>query len=431
MMQLPRLLFGLLAFGAASAAGAEAPLASPLGGWFEQALQHPAVIASAQQQRAAEIGERAATLAYLGSGNAGAEVMHYNDERFSGMFTPEAFLAPIFDQDITRYGVSYALPIDLFGAIAASRQAARSERAAAELALRQQQLLSLHAVTGQYARLVSLRDQAAMLDTQGARIEQTLARVQRQFDNGDAATADLRLAEAEQARIDAERERLSAARAEALAALAAAVGHEVEDPGTPLPAVPAWFLDADVDSALPVALAEAQAEGLSAQARLTRRSLYPSIAAVADYSRFEASQDIPEAWTVGARVSLPLDPSGWQRARAQASMAEAAHQDIDSARRRYRQQLASLAAAYRSAQAEAVAVEAERTALEEVVSVRTELHRVGMTSTEDLLRQERDLREANVRLSLARAQALTAWSAAALLQGLDAGAYRQALTAAP
>lgn len=395
--------------------------------WLDEALDHPGVLAGEQRDHAAALGQDAAARAYWGSGGFAAESLHYDDQRFVGVLTPQAFADLPFARDITVYGLHYALPVDVFGVIAASRRAAGADRDGAELALRQQRLLNLHAVTTQYAQLVALRRQAATLEIHGNRIGQTLERVQRQLDNGDASIIDQRLAEAEQARIAAERERLAAAQQQTLAALAAAVGHPVDDPGSPLPPLPEWPAQAPGDSALPVAQASAQAEGLAARAAQSRRELYPRLAAVAEYSRFESSADVPEAWGVGARLSLPIDPAGWRRSSALQTQADAARSDVEAAQRELARQWSALAATYRTARAESTAIDAERAALEEVVHQRSELHRVGMASLEELLRQQRDLREADARLAQAQAQALSAWSAAAVLQGLEPAAYRAAL----
>ncbi|WP_348672869.1 hypothetical protein, partial [uncultured Abyssibacter sp.] len=55
--------------------------------------------------------------------------------------------------------------------------------------------------------------------------------------------------------------------------------------------------------------------------------------------------------------------------------------------------------------------------------VQAELQRVGMSSLEDLLRQQRDLLDAQSRHAGARAQAVAAWSAAQALMGTDPADY--------
>lgn len=420
----PRSVLMLLAL----AVSALAPAAGDgLPQWQDEALSSPAVQAGEQRLEAARYTSSAAAFGYAGSGSAGAEHQRFEDRHFVGAFTPDAFAAPAFDREFTRYAIRYAVPLDLFGVIAVTRRAADSDRDAAELALRQQQLLSLHALTANYAQLVALRLRGAALDTQAARIGQTVERVQRQLDNGDAATADLRLAEAERARVGAEAERLGGARARTLAAITALIGRDAGDPGGPLPALPRWDFAAPGDSALPVAGAARRADSATAQAQRARRALYPALSAVGEYARFDSGPEVPETWVLGARLSLPIDPAGWSRASAMSSEAEAARSDVEAARRQLREQTAALATQYRSAQAEALALRAERDAMAEVVAVQTELHRVGMASLEELLRHERDLREAEAQLAEAQAQALIAWSSQAVLNGLSVAAYRAAL----
>jgi outer membrane protein TolC len=403
--------------------------AAPPSDWYQAALQHPAVQAAEQNAAASTAGVSAARLAYLGGGAAFAGQTHTNDPQFVGVFTPQAFAAPPFADEVTRYGLQYRLPLDFWGAIAAARRAAQANAQLAAWALRQQQLEQLHAVTAGFVQLVALREQQAVLDTQAERVGQTLSRVRLQIDNGDAAAADLRLAEAEQARIAAETERLGAARLATLAQLSAAIGHGVDDPGGGLPALPDWP-ELQPDSALPVLSAQAGAEAAHAEADRQRRSLYPSVAAVGDYQRFEGDGDaLPEAWSIGAQLSIPIDPSGWRRASAARLQAEAADDQAAAALRGLQAQWALLGAQYRSALAEAQAVTAERDALAEVVSVRAELHRVGLLSTEDLLRQQRELRAAESQLAELRGRALLAWSAGALLAGMTPEAYWAAMTA--
>ena len=52
-----------------------------------------------------------------------------------------------------------------------------------------------------------------------------------------------------------------------------------------------------------------------------------------------------------------------------------------------------------------------------------ELQRVGITSMEDFLRQQRDLVESESRQAAGRARAIIAWSAAQVLLGTDSESY--------
>jgi len=58
-----------------------------------------------------------------------------------------------------------------------------------------------------------------------------------------------------------------------------------------------------------------------------------------------------------------------------------------------------------------------------VVRAQAELQRVGLASLENFLRQQRDLLEAEARLTQARAGAVISWSAAQVLLGSEPENY--------
>lgn len=77
--------------------------------------------------------------------------------------------------------------------------------------------------------------------------------------------------------------------------------------------------------------------------------------------------------------------------------------------------------------ADSKALDREVAAREEVVRVQFELHRVGLASLEDLLRQQRDLVDAESHRSDARARAVVSWSAVQVLQGAGVEQFIAAL----
>ncbi|MCW5571368.1 MAG: TolC family protein, partial [Steroidobacteraceae bacterium] len=164
-----------------------------------------------------------------------------------------------------------------------------------------------------------------------------------------------------------------------------------------------------------------------ANAEEAHRTLWPSFAAVADYARFDGGDANIEAWGAGLRFSIPLDAVARRRASAADARARAAQSGRDAARRSVDRQWAALHASYLAAQGDLGAVSREITYREEVVRTQMELARVGLASLEDLLRQQRDLLDAEARRADAQALALVTWSAAQVLLGSEPAAYIAAL----
>jgi outer membrane protein TolC len=412
-LKLALLLAGLAA-GASAGAG-------ELGDLLRSSLAHPIVAARAAAKDAAVHQLDAARRRTLGAASLVAEATRYEGERFVGVLSPAALTAMPFSRDVSRYGVAYQLPVDLAGAIAAARRAAQGDLEAARLAERQAALLKLHDTISAYVRLQALLHQVQVLKVQRARVEQTIQRVQREVEIGQAALVDLHLAESEQARLYSEQTRLEAAMEEALAALEEASGQR-RLPSGALSVAPAWP-EGGIESALPLGLAQARAEAEAARAEEARRQLWPAFSLGADYFQFDSGALPSDTWTLSARVSLPIDLAAWTRADAARAQARAAREEREAVRRDVTRQWAALRSAYNTARADAEALRQEIAAREEVVRVQSELLRVGMASLEEFLRQQRDLREAEARSVEARARALIAWSAAQVLLGTSVEHY--------
>lgn len=399
--------------------------AGELGELLRDALAHPAVASRQAQVRAAQLQADAATARYFGSGAASASQSTYESSRFLGVLNPQGFASPAFARTQFRYGAEYRLPVDLFGAIAANRAAAKQNLAAAELALRQETLLKLHQTVTAYARLLALRTQDQALALQRRRVADTVERVSLQVQTGALGVTDLKLAQSELAQVESERVSLDGERAQALAALEEATGIR-QPPALAALAVPPWDASTS-DQTLPVRIAAARAQAADAQARAARRALWPSISAVADYYRYDGGGHDQDTWSVGARVSLPLDFGAWRNTAAASAQAAAARDGRDAAQRQAASQLAALKAAYDAALADLEALKSEVDYREQVVAVQEELVKVGAISVEDSLRHARQRAEAEARLAQARAQAVEDWSAAQVLSGTDPQRYIRAL----
>lgn len=389
--------------------------AGELGELLQGALDHPAVAAQRKQTESASRQLDAASARYFGAGSASADSAHYEDQRFLGVLSPAGFNSPAFARNQFRYGASYSLPIDLFGVIAASREAARRDLGAAELVLRQETLLKLHETVTAYSNLQSLQTQTAALSLQQQRVSATVARVNAQVESGELGLTDLRLAQSELARVEAERVRLEGEREQTLASLEEASGKRQLPQSAAVP-LPVWRASSAQDS-LPAQMAQAQAQAADAQARAERRALWPSLSAAADYYQYQGNGHDQDTWSVGAHLSVPLDAGAYRRSSgAQARAASA--QEVEQAQlRKAQSQLAALHAAYDAAVANITALGKELAYRDQLVAVQEELQKVGAQTIEDSLRHERDRAEAQARLAQAQAQALQAWSAAQVLSG--------------
>ncbi len=405
---------GALAVGCALSVPASA---GELGDLLRASLDHPAIGASRLRSESAQAGLSAERSRFWGAGAAFTDISRYEDQRFVGVLSPTALLAPPFARDLTRYGLAYSIPVDLTGAVRASREAAAHNLAAAQLAERQTTLLKLADTVTAYVQLQSLMRQQRVLSVQRERVAQTFERVARQVEIQQSSTSELKLAEAELGKLRSEEARLAGAIELALAQLVESSGRRLT-PASPDIRIPDWDI-ALPESPLPVAEVEEQARAAQAQARAQQRALWPNLSAAADYTQFEGNSHSTDAWSVGARINLPIDPAGWRRAGAAQAQAGAALQASLAARRQTERDWVNLAAAYKSALADAEALRTEISAREEVVRVQAELQRVGMASLEDFLSQQRDLLDAESRLGAAEAQAVMSWAAAQVLAGTD------------
>jgi outer membrane protein TolC len=403
-------------------AGIGGPVAAgELGDVLRAALDHPAVEARKRQVEGAEGDLSAATTQYFGRGSLVADRTRYEGQRVVGIYVPGQ-TAPLFKNDaIIRYGVSYALPVDVFGVITASREKFKNNLAAAELLARQETLLRLHQAGNAYVRKQALQAQADALRIQRERVEASAGRVRKEAELGRAAEIDVRLAQSEVARISADEARLKGILGETRADLIDASGIDPEN-GSLRISVPEWN-PFDADATLSARLADAKARAAEAGASELRRNLLPSFSLGADYYNNKGGGGDMDTWSMMGRVSIPLDAGAYLRSSAEGARALAAEDDRRAALRAARRQIAALQSAYDSARADAEALEKEIAYRSEVVEVDQERWRLGALTLENLLRQRRDLLDAQYRFADARARAAAAWSSAQVLAGTPPDTY--------
>lgn len=393
-----------------------------LGDLLQSALQHPLARAVASQAEAARAQKDAATGRYFGSAALSAGWHNYEGQRVVGVYTPGAPGAPLTSDRIGQAGLTYSLPVDLFGVIAANRERAQHDLDAAELLARQQTLLKLHQAASAYLTLQALLKQREALALYRQRVEATHGRIKKEVELGKAAGVDARYAESELARLAADEAVLNGALTQAQADLEEAGSREKFLPTrTDIP-VPAWE-NAAPDATLPARIAQARREAARAQAEENRQSLLPALSLDANYFRNAGGGDTRDTWAVGGVVSLPLGVTPYRQAEAQRLNARAAAEQSEAAARDSARQLANLRAAYDAAIADASAMEKEAAYREQVAAVQREMQRLGSQTLENLFSHERNLLDARYRLAQARARAGVAWSAAQVLAGLPTENY--------
>lgn len=395
--------------------------AGELADLLQATLAHPQVEAARLQRQSAEAQAAAQDGRLWGQGGVNAGWRRYEGPHVLGYYAPGAGPLPPTDRDIASLGVNWSLPIDLAGVIAAGRERARSDLAAARLAENQQQLLKLHQAAGAWFSLQALEERSRALATYRQRVRATHARLMNEVRLGKTAAVEGRNAESELARLAAEQAALDGRIQEARASLLEASGRDVDRATGDIP-VPAWSA-ASPETTLPARLAEARADAAAAQGREARRALYPRLDLVADYNEHFGAGTNRETWSAGMVASLPLGATAYRSAEAQRLAAEAAGAGREAARREAARQLAALQAAYDAALADAAAVEQEIAYREEVVRVQNEMARLGAQTLENLFRHERDLLDAASRRAEARARAAAAWSAAQVVIGLPPENY--------
>lgn len=399
--------------------------AGPLGDVLQATLKHPAIQARQMQSQAAGSDLSASTARYFGRGSLLADQTRFDDQHVVGYFFPGQTTPALLDNNITRFGLNYSLPVDLFGVIAAARDKAKNNLAAAEWLTQQETLLRLHQATTAYTRKQALKAQADALRVQRERVQASVARVRQEVELGRSAGVDLSLAESDLARLRADEARLQGILGDTRADLLDASGMDPEV-GSDSLAAPAWQ-PIEAKQTLSVRIAQARADALQAASSEARRSLLPSLNVGADYFNNRGGSGNNNTWSLGLRLSLPLDASALHRNAADGARALAAQDEVRTTQQTAQRQISALQSAYTSATQDALALQAEATFRTEVVGIEEEKWRLGSQTLENLLRQRRDLLDAQYRLADARARTVAAWSSAQVLAGTQPASYIEQL----
>ena len=278
--------------------------------------------------------------------------------------------------NIGQVGVSYSLPVDVFGVIAANQERAQHDVRAAELLGRQQRLMKLHQAANGYVTLQSLAKQREALNLSSKRIEATYQRVRKEFELGKASGVDFRYAESEVARLNADKAVLEGVTTQVQSDIAEATGSTNFIPTVSDIRVPTWDTASDVS--LLVLIAKTKQQSAQAQAEESRRSLLPSISLDANYTyNSDMAGDHRRNWAIGGVINIPLSISQYRQVNAQKVAAQATREQTEAAMRDSDHQLASLHSAYESARADATAIEKEVTYREEIAHVAEGVTRLG------------------------------------------------------
>jgi outer membrane protein TolC len=399
--------------------------AGPLADLLRASLEHPRAAARAGDVVAAGDDLMAARARYYGQGSLVAGLTRFEHPRAVGMFTPGDPTPADTSRDIARAGVIYNLPIDVFGVISKARERAESNLQGARLYQAQDRLARMHQTSAAWFRLQALDRQAEALEKLKASVMAFRDRLVKEVTLGKSARVNQRLAESEFQRVLADEAQLTAQVEIALADLEEATGsrRRPDDPNIPLPA----WREAALAETLPVKLAAVRASSVRARADESRRGNWPQLSLNGSWFDQHGNGADNEVWEATMLVAMPLTPSGWRQTDAEAARARVAEDELHGAERDTAKQLAALKAAYDSARAGVVTLEAEAAYRLEVVAVDREKTRLGAQTLENLLRTERDLLDAEYRLAAARALVAYTWSAAQVLAGTPENQYIETL----
>jgi outer membrane protein len=407
--------------------------ASDLTDLLQQTLDNPGISARELQAQAASDDATAANMRYFGQASVFAGQTRYESPRIVGVFAPGATPLPVpISNDISQYGVNYHLPVDVFGSIAAERKQTQAGKETAQLLERQETLLRLHQTLGAYVRLQALAAQSQALQAEQKQLEMYADRVREEVKLGRTAKIDLSLVQSDLARLAAQQAIFSGNQRAALAALKASAN--ASNPAISaiidVPALP----KADAQASLPVLLAKEQQKSADAANQKAHRNLYPAFSIDSQYANFHGAGLATQPhniWSVGINMNIPIDPTGMESASAAAQRARAAQQQALAAQADTAAQIAALQANYQSAVGNAAALAAEVAHRQEVVKIQREKWRLGASTMDELLYQERNLLDVQYAYADARAQAATAWSGLQVLLGTPAAAYIHSLEITP
>lgn len=389
-------------------------------------LDHPRAAARAGDVAAAGDDLKATEARYYGQGSLVAGLSRYEHPRVVGVFTPGIDTQPAdTSRDITRAGVIYSLPVDVFGVVAKARERAASNLQTARLNAEQDRMSHLHQTATAWFRLQALARQAEALGKLKASVSAFRDRLEKEVALGKSARVNQRLAESEYQRVLADEAQLNAQVESALAELEEASGQRRRPVYSTIP-LPVWR-DAPLAETIPVKLAATRASSARARAEEIRRGNWPQLSLNGSWFDHQGDGADNAVWEAGVLVAVPLTPSGWRQTDAEAARARAADDERRAVERDTAKQLATLKAAYDSARVGVATLAAEAAYRSEVVAVDREKTRLGAQTLENLLRTERDLLDAEYRLASSRALVAYAWSATQVLAGMPETEYIETL----
>jgi len=395
--------------------------ASELGDLLRAALDNPSVSAARSQAEAAEAQAGAARGRYFGQTTASYGLHRYTEIRVVGQYS-----TPVRGDSLTTAGLSYVLPIDVFGQVAAAVDKASGEAAAARFGHRRQQLAKLHQTLGAYYTLYALEHRQAALLVYRSWIETTVDRLENEVKLGRSAPVQARYAQSQLYRLRSDEAQLAGDIAATQASLAEATGRPNFLPQAQVVPLPGWH-GVPEEEALAIRIAKSREAGAQAALREARAGLLPQLSVDAGYSYARAAGAVGNGkrddWGYGVTLTLPLGVTAFRLVDAARANAMAAEDATRASLRETESAVIALRAQYNAAITDIHAVEKETAYRQEVVNVEREMHQLGNQTLENLFRHEDELLEARTRLVQAQGRATAAWSGLQLLAGTEPAVY--------
>jgi outer membrane protein TolC len=398
-----------------------------LGALLRSTLDNPAVSSSRLQAEAANLQTDAAKGRLYGQAAVGYGLRRYEGPHVVGYYAPGTLPAPLIDRDIGVLGVSYSVPIDVFGQIAATVEKASNQAIAADLAYRRQQLAKLHQTLGAYYTLYALQHRQQALIAYRGWVESMAKRLKEEVALGRSAPVQASYAESQLARLQSDETQLRGDLLATQASLAESSGKPdvvAETGQVPIPELK----DASSQDALSVRIAKAGEQSALAAVKEARANLMPQVSLDSNFGKnYAGGGGSRDTWSVGVNITLPLGVSSYRQLDAARAAAMASQDATLASQREADAALSGLSAQYNAARSEIVALEKEVTYRSELVKVEQQMHRLGNQTLENLFRHEDDLLESTTRLALAQAKAAAAWSGIQMLIGTEPDSYITAL----
>ncbi|QUN06977.1 TolC family protein [Shewanella yunxiaonensis] len=401
-------------------------LGSELGDLLRATLDNPSVLSSRLQSEAARLQIDAARGKFYGQAAVGYDQRRYEGPHVVGYYAPGTLPDPLIDNNVTVLSISYRLPLDIFGQIAASVDNANNQAVAAHLLYRRQQLRKLHQTLGAYYTLYALKKRKLALLAYKGQVERMHKRLTEEVALGRSAHVQLTYAESQLARLLSDETQIQGDIFATQASLS-------ESSGKPNVIVEAEVLvpeltNTSVQDALTVKIAKAAEQSAQSAVKEARANLMPQVSLDGNFGKnYAGNGDSRDTWSIGINISLPFGVSSYRQLDAVRASAKASQEATRATLREAEAAYSSLSAQYDMARTEIVALEKEVVYRSELVKVERKMHSLGSQTMENLFRHEDDLLEAETRLAQAQAKAVAAWSGIQMLIGTKPNAYIAAL----